>query len=561
MGGASSTPPRTPGPPRHRGDRPASRSHQPRLTLALTRGRCHGGIVFRLLGLLGGLSIAMDQGSGAPLEESLKRGVVGVRLARAMGCPDETVRDVAYVSLLQHVGCTAFSYELARSFGDDIAAIRLSFLTDFDRPDEILRTFVPGLARATGRSRVRALAATVASTRASRGGPPATCEVARDAARRLGLPASVQNGLYHLTARWDGKGFPAVAGEAVPLCARIMHVASTGVTFRLHTGDVAAALARVRQVSGSYLDPDIAGVLSAAHLVDLDDLDAQAALLELEPDPVQLVDDSALEVVARTFGNLVDLKSPWLQGHSAAVAGLAGRAGDVIGLPDTSRLQVAGHLHDVGRFGVSSRIWSKAGPLTTTEREQARLHPYYTERILMRVPALVNVASIASQHHERLDGTGYHRRVNGLQLSLPARVLAAADAYESWLEDRPHRKGLPAGEAASTLRQEARAGRLDAEAVAAVLEAAGQPVGGSRPSVAGLTPRQVDVLRLVARGSTNREIADRLGISARTAEHHVQDIYTRIGVSTRAAAALFAMEHGLLDGSRGVVTGRDGASR
>lgn len=517
--------------------------------------------MFRLLGLLGGLSIATDLGSGAPLEESLKRGVVGARLARSMDCPTETVRDVVYVSLLQHLGCTAFSYELARLFGDDIAAIRLTFLTDVDRPTEVLRTFVPGLARATGRSRVHALAATVASSRSSLGGPPATCEVARDAARQLGLPTSVQEGLYHLTARWDGKGFPTVAGDAVPLSARIMHVASTAVTFRLHTGDVDAALGRVRQVTGSYLDPEIVAGLSAGHLEDLDDLDAQATLLELEPDPVRLVDDSALQGVARTFGDLVDLKSPWLQGHSGAVAELAGRAGDLLGLPDSSHLRVAGHLHDVGRVGVSSRIWSKAGPLTTTEREQARLHPYYTEQVLLRVPALVDVAPMASQHHERLDGTGYHRRVGAAQLSLPARVLAAADAYEGWLEERPHRPGLSAGEAASTLRQEARAGRLDAEAVAAVLEAAGQPAGARRPSAAGLTPRQVDVLRLVAGGSTNRQIADRLGISARTAEHHVQDIYTRIGASTRAAAALFAMEHGLLEASPGhVVTGRDGAS-
>lgn len=65
----------------------------------------------------------------------------------------------------------------------------------------------------------------------------------------------------------------------------------------------------------------------------------------------------------------------------------------------------------------------------------------------------------------------------------------------------------------------------------------------SRP--AGLTEREIDVLRLLARGSSNADIARELVVSRRTAEHHVQHIYGKLGVSTRAAAALFAMQHGL----------------
>ncbi len=156
---------------------------------------------------------------------------------------------------------------------------------------------------------------------------------------------------------------------------------------------------------------------------------------------------------------------------------------------------------------------------------------------------------LASQHHERSDGSGYHRGVNASQLTLPSRVLAASDCYRSLVEDRPYRPAAPAGEAARRLRAEVTAGRLDGDAVAGVLAAAGQAGGVRRTRPAGLTERQVEVLRLLARGMTNREVADRLVISQRTAEHHVQDVYLRIGVSTRAAAALFAMEHGLLDKS------------
>ena len=505
--------------------------------------------MFRLLGLLGGLSVATDLGTGAPLEESLKRSLVAARLARAVGCTDDEVREVIYTSLLQHLGCTAYAHELARAFGDDVAATRLAFLTDFDRPADVMRTFVPGLARATGRSKAgAAVRMLTAGRKLDAAGPAATCEVARDTARRLGLPEPVQDSLFHVTARWDGRGYPAHAGEAIPLGARVMHMASTAVMFALQ-GEAGAAVAEVRRRAGTYLDPALATAFSADLLAGIEEIDAHAAVLDAEPDPVRLVADAELEEIARTFGDLVDLKSPWLQGHSAAVADLAGRAAGLLALPDVRAVRIAGHLHDIGRVGVSSRIWDRAGPLTTTERDQARLHPYYTERVLSRVPTLAQVATLASQHHERSDGSGYHRGVTSSQLSLPSRVLAAADCYRSQVEERPHRPAAPAAEAAQALKQQVRTGGLDADAVAAVLEAAGQGRGGQRVRPAGLTERQVEVLRLIARGLSNREIAARLVISPRTAEHHAQDVYTRIGASTRAGAALFAMEHGLLDGS------------
>lgn len=505
--------------------------------------------MFRLLGLLGALSVATDMGTGAPLEESLKRSLVASRLARRIGCTDDEVREVTYIALLMHLGCTAYSHELAGIFGDDVAANRMAWLTDFDRTSDVMRTFVPGVALATGRSRARvAFNVLTEGRRVDAAAPAATCEVARDAARRLDLSEGVQDSLFHITARWDGRGYPAHAGDAIPLGARIMHVASTAVTFALQAG-TDAALAEVARHAGTYLDPGLVASFSADLLADLEDVDADAAVLDAEPDPVLLVDDADVEVIARTFGDVVDLKSPWLHGHSSGVAELAGRAGALLALPDVRSVRIAGHLHDIGRVGVSSRIWDKAGPLTTTERDQARLHPYFTERVLCRVPALAEVATLASQHHERSDGSGYHRGITSSQLSLPSRVLAAADCYRSKVEQRPYRPATSPADAAQHLRQEARAARLDVDAVAAVLEAAGQGRGGHRVRPAGLTERQVEVLRLIARGLSNREIAARLVISPRTAEHHAQDVYTRIGASTRAGAALFAMEHGLLDGS------------
>lgn len=505
--------------------------------------------MLRLLQLLGGLSVAMDLGTGAPLEESLKRCVVATRLARSANCPVADVHDVIYTSLLQHLGCTAYSHEIASAFGDDTAAIRAAFKTDWTDSRDVIRTFVPDLARATGRSRARLLASALRSgPHVNRDGPVATCEVARDAARRLDLPGSVQNGLFHVTAMWDGAGHPAVAGSDIPLATRVMHVASVATLFCLLTGPD-RAIEEVRRRAGTYLDPDLAACMSTDLLAGVPDLDAFDEVLALEPDPVRLVDQGDIEQVARVFGDLGDLKSPWLEGHSAGVADLAATSAQSLGMTsgEVFTLRVAGHLHDLGRVGVSSGIWDKPTRLSASERAQVELHPWHTEQILGRVPGLAQAGRIASQHHERIDGSGYHRGSVAAQLTMPSRVLAAADRYRSLVEDRPQRSALTAAAAAARLMDDARAGRLDPDAVGAVLDTAGLPRRSRRTRPAGLTDRQVEVLRLVAVGRSNRQIAADLTISRRTAEHHVQDLYAKIGVSSRAGAALFAMEHGLLE--------------
>ncbi len=509
--------------------------------------------MFRTLELLGGLSLVTDIGTGSPLEESLKRCLVAARLARVMGCTNSEVSDVLYTALLQHLGCTAYSHEAARVWGDDIITARVNFLSSSGELKDMWRLWIPGIAQATGRSKARALATTVVTARRMDAeGTAATCEVARAASQGLGLPEPVQDGLLHIFATWNGKGYPSTAGEGIPLAARLMQVALTAVMFASHANsDV--AVAEVRRRAGTQLDPNLADLLverSDELLGDLDEIDPYQAVLDIEPEPVRRVETDQLIQVARTFGNLVDLKSPWLHGHSAGVGDLAAAAAGVLGMrEDVNTVRIAGYLHDLGRVGVSSAIWDKAGPLSGIERDQARLHAYHSERILARIPALAGLAKLAGQHHERCDGSGYHRGATAAELSMSSRVLACADAYQRMIEDRPYRRALAPARAADRLEAEASAGRLDADAAAAVIEAVGLPRGTRRPRPADLTERQVEVLRLVSRGLSNSEIAERLVLSRRTVEHHVQDIYLKIGVSTRAGAAMFAMQHGLLDQS------------
>jgi response regulator RpfG family c-di-GMP phosphodiesterase/DNA-binding CsgD family transcriptional regulator len=282
-------------------------------------------------------------------------------------------------------------------------------------------------------------------------------------------------------------------------------------------------------------------------LEELERTDEWERVLVSEPEPETVVDSEGLDALLEAFADFGDLKSPWMRGHSRDVATLAEEAGRHAGLDDAacSDLRRAGLLHDVGRVAVENGIWDKPGPLTAAEWERVRLHPYWTERVLARCTALGSLAGAASSHHERIDGSGYHRSVGADALTTQDRLLAAADVYAALTADRPHRPAYDAAGAARVLEAEP---GLDPDAVACVLAAAGlRGAPGAAPWPAGLTDREVQVLRLIARGKTNREVAKVLVVSPKTVGRHVENIYEKIDVSSRAAAALFAMEHNVLD--------------
>ena len=305
----------------------------------------------------------------------------------------------------------------------------------------------------------------------------------------------------------------------------------------------------IRERSGHAFDPAIAPLLAddAAGILAIDaDALAWDETLAFEPRPHRTLEGETIDRALAAMGDFTDLVSPYFVGHSAGVAELAAAAGDRSGLvhSDVVLLRRAGLVHDLGRVAVPVRIWQKQGSLTADEWERVRLHPYFTERVLTHSPFLSELAAVASRHHERMDGSGYHRGLTAATLIPPSRLLAAADAYHAMTEPRQHRAPRSPEQAAETLGEECRAGLFDADAVAAVLETAGQRVPRiERP--AGLTEREAQVVALLARGLQTKQIAGVLGVTAKTADRHIEHAYRKIGVSTRAAAALFAMEHGL----------------
>ncbi len=306
-----------------------------------------------------------------------------------------------------------------------------------------------------------------------------------------------------------------------------------------------------RKHRGTQYDPAVVDLFcahAAAVLAGLDQASDWDTVLDTEPQLSRRVSGADLDLVLEAMADLVDLKSPYLAGHSRGVANLVSAAARAAGYPedDVRALRRAALIHDLGRLGVSNAIWDKPGPITEAESERVRLHPYLTDRMLARVSALGRSREIAARHHERLDGSGYPRGLTAASLTPQDRLLAAADAYHAMTEPRPHRAPLDPGQASRDLRAEVVAGRLDSEAADAVLAAAGHRAPARRTWPGGLTAREVEVLGLLARGQSNREIAQRLVVTPKTAANHVEHLYAKLGVSSRAAATLYATQHGLV---------------
>ena len=506
----------------------------------------------RLVDLLAALSVATDLGMGQEPEKAVRGCLVATGLARAMDLPDRDVADIFYTTLLQHVGCTAPAHEIAHSLGDGPAILPLAERTDPASRRENL-ALLAAVGRGTGADRARHLARTVAAGKGgSRAVNRAVCEVGALMADRLRLGDGVRRGLLQSLERWDGKGDAhGLAGDDIALPARFTALATQVVIFDRLDGPE-AALAMVRRRAGGWFDPALAERferVGAEVLGRLAEADVWAEVLAAEPASARRIPPAQLDEVAGAFADMVDLMTPFTLGHSAGVARLAGDAAGVLRLPagEIDLVRRAALLHDLGRVAISGRLWEQPRPLTATQWEQVRLHPYHSERILARSEALAPLARIAGMHHDRQDGSGYHHGASGAEIPAPARLLAAADAYQAMTQDRPHRPALAPAAAARELEASTRAGRFDPECARAVIQAAGQRPSRSRsPWPRGLSDREVEVLRLAAGGLSNRQIADALVISPRTAEHHIQHVYAKIGVSTRAAAAMFAMEHGLL---------------
>ena len=504
--------------------------------------------------IVAAFSLASDLGLGQPMEHVLRSWLIAARLGDQLGFDADERGALYYVSTLAWVGCVADTPEVASWFGDDIG-----FRSGYYNVDLAGLPMLGFMLRHVGAGnpalyRLRLGAKLVVTGgKGIQQGLMSHCLTTAQMAERFGLDEEhVCQPLQQVFTRWDGKGVPqGMSGEDIALPMRLFALADM-VEVHHRTGGTDAAIEVARAKRGKHFDPAVVDAfckVAAEVLGDPAEEHDWPTLIENEPSLQRRLTEAELDAALEAVADFTDLRSAPRAGHSRAVAGLAERAAAELGLQaaDINAVRRAGLLHDLGMHAVPSNILDKPGPLTGPENERLRMHPYYTQRMLARPEALDRIGAIASMVRERCDGSGYHRGLSGPAIPMTARVLAAACAFQAMTEPRSYRPALAPKDATSALRDEVRAGRWDPGAVDAVLAAAGQKRGGRRTGPAGLTPREVEVLSLIARGATTRQVAGRLFITPKTAETHIERIYAKTGASTRSTVTLFAMQHGLLD--------------
>src|SRR3954449_5998726 len=472
--------------------------------------------------VVGALSLATDLGTGQPLEHALRTAVLAVRLGELAGASAKELVDTYYVALLHASGCTSNGHEAALLYGDDIAHRAAFFLIDTTNSAEVLAFYRAHV----GAGRPPEVRAALIDDALANAGPraraafAAMCEVAQRFAGWLDLGEGVQAALEYVFARWDGRGFPDARGDEIPLPMRLLHVARD-ISLFLSAAGADDARGVVERRAGAAYDPRLAEIALRNFdelLGELDETRMWEQVLEIEPFPQLWIGGDAVDAAFLAIAALTGLKSPWLREHSTAVAELAEAAAWRLGLPPASVTLVrrAALATDLGRVGVSNAIWEKPGALGFGEWERVRLHPHFTERAFAQSAALAPIGLLAGSHHERCDGSGYHRGTRGAALDQTAHVLAAADCYVAMREARPHRPALEGPAAEQELLREATEGRLDADAVDAVLGASGHNVRQRPRDLPGaLTERELEVLLMLVHGGSNKAIAEDLGISAK----------------------------------------------
>jgi HD-GYP domain-containing protein (c-di-GMP phosphodiesterase class II) len=502
--------------------------------------------------MVAALSLATDLGLGQPQQHIIRQTVIALRMAELEGLSAEECAAIFYVSLLAWVGCVADAHEMGKWFGDDMVVRADSYLVDMTGLP-MMRFMIGHVAG--GSSPIRRLtmigrflaggSKEVAQSMATH------CQTSGDLSLRLGLGADVRGPLQQAFERWDGKGSPGkLAGGEIARVMRIVHVAND-VEALHRIGGVEGAVEMLRSRRGTEFDPELVDHFCAHAdelLAGIGEVDGWEALIGGQAELGNELTEPELDQALEAFADYADVKSPFTLGHSRGVAELSATAATSLGLPssDVALVHRAALVHDVGEIGVSSGILDKAGPLTDYERERVRTHPYLTARTFSKPRALAAIGQLAAMHHERLDGSGYPTGLTADSLPMSARVIAAADVYHALLEPRPHRSALDRDAAKQVLSVEVTAGRLDGDAVRAVLNAGGHRVRTHSENAAGLSAREVEVLVLLSRGLTKKRIGQQLNISAKTVNAHVEHIYAKLGVTGRGAAALFAMRQGLI---------------
>ena len=408
----------------------------------------------RLSEVISALSYALDITEGQPEGHSIRSAVIGMRIAEEIHLSIEERSALFYALLLKDLGCSSNAARVCSLFKADDREIKHGLKTV--NWTSLPRSLLYAARNAASRSSPVRRAAHVVLLALK--GPSSAkplfeirCERGASIARLLGFSELTAQAIRSLDEHWNGQGHPSrLIGDEIPLLARILGLAQTvEVFFRAYGIDAAYQMADDRR--GKWFDPALVAALvsirrDSAFWERLENEDLERQLNDLEPEEsVLLASEDRLDRVAEGFARVIDAKSPWTFRHSEGVADIAVGVAEVLGLGprDLSTIRRAALLHDIGKLGISNLVLDKPGRLTDDERREMQRHPELTQRILERVACFNYFAKMASAHHERLDGRGYHLGLSAEQISLGTRILTVADIFEAMSAERPYRPPQP----------------------------------------------------------------------------------------------------------------------
>ncbi len=542
------------------------------------------GTTVRVFDAVRALAFIGDLSMGQPTDHSLRTAWLAMQIAQDAALGESTCVAVREASLLRWSGCTANAAGFAEALGDDVAS-REAMLAG--RPG-----WADPLEAQGGFSAVVKPLAQI------------HCEVSGEVARMLNLGRETQATLRHIFEAWDGSGMPDhLAGIDVPEAVFVVALAGD-----LETLTRVYGIEQALNLVGERADrryPARLVALAAQHasrwFATLDAASADAPVAYTDCLSTAAMDQqTSIELIA----DVIDLKLPWMTGYSRAVAKTAAECAAHFSLDAhaRNRLYCAGLIHGIGRAAVPNTVWDVAARLSSSAWEKVRLVPYWTARAGSQIGSLAESALLASHAYERVDGSGYFRGASGSDCALEARILAASSAWVALRSLRPWRAAMPVDEASQVLRADAVKGRFDVDVVEVLITSgAGQKRSASTgaqtntrsnaqpnvhpdlqddvqssaeghaqedlrtsawraaaqsaqttqtaqaaPSASRLSAREIDVLRAISKGASNKEAARELELSPSTIRTHVENVFRKLECSTRAAATLKAAAMGVL---------------
>jgi putative nucleotidyltransferase with HDIG domain len=403
------------------------------------------------------MTFALDLTEGALPGHALRSCLLGMRLGEAIGLSEADMASLYYALQLKDAGCSSNAARMTQIVGGDDRAVKsVAKLADWTRPyapdprtvQNLWKNVLPREPLPQRLYRIFQIAVT--QPRNNRIMIELRCERGADIVHKLKLGDEAAETVRRLDEHWDGSGYPGrQRGENIPLLARIAAVAQNLDVFGTEDGE-AAALEVLRRRSATWFDPELVRVAERLHGEGClwthcrrsdNPEDTRRAVLHLDPGTNATLTAERIDDICEAFAGIVDAKSPFTYTHSLGVTDVAvAMARELQLTPERVQLvQRAALLHDLGKLGVPNTILDKPGPMDHDEWAVVRQHPAHSRAILERVAAFEEIAALAGEHHERLNGSGYPLRLTGEQMSLESRLIAMADAFAAMTEERPYR--------------------------------------------------------------------------------------------------------------------------